>query len=86
VPERAGVDAFDLGRLVAEQFAQPRVLEQEPAIFIDYQQGRGAELHRERAGVESSVTLFLHKIGRRFMCGWVRRETGGTRQSDLTPR
>ena len=44
VPERAGVDAFDLGRLVAEQFAQPLVLEQEPAIFIDYQQGRGAEL------------------------------------------
>ena len=25
------------------------------------------------------MTLFLHKIGRRFMCGWVRRETGGTR-------
>ena len=34
----------------------------------------------------TAVTLFLHKIGRRFMCGWVRRETGGTRQSDLTPR
>ena len=44
VPERAGVDAFDLGRLVAEQFAQPRVVEQQAAIFIDHQQGRGAEL------------------------------------------
>ena len=44
VPELAGVDAVELVLLIAQEFAQPRIVEQQPAILIDDQQSRRAEL------------------------------------------
>jgi hypothetical protein len=40
----AGVAKVELGFAVAQNFAQPRVVEQEPPILVDHQQRRRAKL------------------------------------------
>ena len=41
---RAGVAKVELFLAIAQNFAQSRVVEQQPTILIDHQQRRGAEL------------------------------------------
>ena len=50
VPEPPGVEQLQLVLLVAEQFAQPPIVEQEPAVFVD-------DAHRSRAVIENFAKL-----------------------------
>ena len=43
VPERAGIDELELVLLIAQQLAQPRVVEQQAPVLVDDQQGRRTE-------------------------------------------
>src|SRR5208282_510832 len=77
MPMHAGVAKVELFLAVAQNFAQPRVVEQQPAILIDHQQRRGAELQ-----YLAELALVLDRLGswsrvaigrRQLACCGVRR-------------
>ena len=86
MPMRAGVAKVEFILAVSQNFAQPRVVEQQPAILIDHQQRRGAELQHL-----AELTLVLGRLGsrsraaigrRRSACSWCQK-TCGFRRTDL---
>ena len=72
---RAGVAKVELFFAVAQNFAQPRIVEQEPAILVDHQQRRGAKLQQLE-----ELALMLGRLGSKSRAAAGRRSAyGGVR-------
>ena len=70
MPMHAGIAKVELGFAVAENFAQPRVVEQKPPILVDDQQRRGTELQKLE-----ELALMLGRLGSKSRAAAGRRRS-----------
>ena len=68
MPMQAGIAKIELGFAVAENFAQPRVVEQQPPILVDDQQRCGAKLQQLE-----ELALMLGRLGSKSRAAGRRR-------------